>query len=550
MVRATRRSSAADLAVLLLVVMIVELALNRLAVPALRPATETPGAWHRNLDRVALFIFHFATVIAIGALGRALWETVRTRERYTMVARALIAASGAVFLAVTTWAVVGSSGASTTFVLQAAFTLTLLMIVAAQITRAGDPRTRVGLVLLSLPLLIHFYGPFALRVLHGADPSMYPNLPDPYLPARVREWGQWSLVLAAMSAPYCFAPLPLRSATARVAPLVIATFVGLIAGVVIRQHYEVGMEVAMRGLGFDMGPHAPRSRIALIILALVSMTWTLVACTTADTSARRRIGVGIGLVVLGGYAFSWPLQYLVGVVGVLLIGDAAHTVAEEESAETRREFRAPPIDDEAWQRFVAEIVRALRAKETGESPETSAITTETELGIIETKVLTTARGIPIALRVARADGAVQAIDVQCGASVPRTDPPAWSLHALPERKLAMGTHPEPPSTSAPTIKTGDFAFDRRFRVRDAASHTDTLLDDALRARATAMLDGWLAYWPGKTLYYRVFPGRGAPLDTPIPVTELAFRGADAPQSADKLLTLLDLLTDMAERAKV
>ncbi len=113
--------------------------------------------------------------------------------------------------------------------------------------------------------------------------------------------------------------------------------------------------------------------------------------------------------------------------------------------------------------------------------------------------------------------------------------------------MGIGAHPPPPATSAPAARSGDGEFDRRFRMRDAGGLGDRLFDDGLRARATALLDGWMAYWPGRGLIYCVLPGVGAPLENPIPITQLAFRGAIWEGAVDRLVTVLDLLTQVATR---
>jgi hypothetical protein len=94
------------------------------------------------------------------------------------------------------------------------------------------------------------------------------------------------------------------------------------------------------------------------------------------------------------------------------------------------------------------------------------------------------------------------------------------------------------------FKTGDQAFDDRFKARGSRRAFDRLLDDGLRARAAATLDGWVAYWEPDALRYRVYPGRGAPLDHPMPLSDLALaRGA----SADRLVAVVELLLEIGAR---
>src|SRR5690606_30313279 len=127
-----------------------------------------------------------------------------------------------------------------------------------------------------------------------------------------------------------FAPRPFARAVARLVPLAAAVVVSVLGVIIVRQSYEAGMRLASHGLGVDIGPGAPAETLALYLLALSTIAWTLVACVTADAASRRDIGLGIGLVVLGGYGFAWPLQYLVSLVGLMSIGEAAARVAGEE----------------------------------------------------------------------------------------------------------------------------------------------------------------------------------------------------------------------------
>lgn len=539
-----------DIALILLGVMVVELALNRLAVPALRPATETPEQWHRSLDHLALFTFHFASALSVGVVALLLWRAVND-ERYSKPIRGLLAVSGTVFSGVALYSVIRSPTIATQFTMQSVFSLTVVIVIISQLRLTGDPWVKLGVIVLATPILLQYYAPFVLHLFDHADLSLYPNIPNKDLPARMREWGQHVVVLAALVSPYLFAPRPIRLSVPRPAPLVIAAFVGLIAGIILREQREVGMELAMLGLGFDIGPPgAPRTIEALYLLALTSVTWTLVSCLIADSPSRRRIGVGIGLIVIGGYAYEWPLQYLVAMIGLLVIADASDDVAEEESslAAAERAFHLPPISSETWRAFVDTALAALREWEDDGAKGAQTIASDKGQGIVETHIVAQKRGVAVQIMITRAHDAVHMIDVLCGRRPPENQEPDWTLHARSDRVLAIGSHPEPPPTTASAVKIHDAPFDRRFRVRDRDKFTDQLFDDGLRVRATVVVDGWLAYWKGSTLYYRVFPGRGAPLDTPIPISELAMRGADAPPSVEKLLGLLNLLTEIAERA--
>jgi len=94
------------------------------------------------------------------------------------------------------------------------------------------------------------------------------------------------------------------------------------------------------------------------------------------------------------------------------------------------------------------------------------------------------------------------------------------------------------------IAAGDTSFDERFKCRGSTLAFQKLFDDGLRARVAATLDGWLAYWEREGLRYRVYPGRGAPLDHPLPLSDLALNRAASP---DRLVAVVELLVEIAER---
>ena len=539
---ARNRFSQFGLVQLLLLVTVAELALNRLAVPALRPPGDIePPLWHQIIDHFGLFFFYFATTLAISVLAHRLWLFLREPEHGWAPIRYLLAAIGLGFLLLAIFHVSTTASEEMSFTFNSCFTALLIAVLAIQISRHGDFGAKFGILFLIIPLVVHYYTPFALRFIESED-ALWGDLP-----LQMQDYGKWSIVFAAMLSPYCFAPRPFLRSAISLPPLAIGAFVGLLGAIILRQHYEVGMVLASRGLGVDIGPGAPTHHIALFLMALGAIAWTLSSCLVAATPSRRNIGVGIGLVVVGGYGFAWPLQYLVSMVGLLTISSAARSVVREEreaeaNVTVTSGFRPPPISDEAWQLYTTAVVAALREA----APESSSVTVRGEDGLATTHIVTRLHDLAVRLRVERADDSILGVEIRCGED-PGIIEPNWTLFARPERLLGVKTHPEPPLTTAPGIKTGDHSFDLRFRVRDADELTAALLDDGLRARATALVDGWIAYWDKSCLIYRVHPGRGAPLDHPIPITELAFRGSNAPPAVDRLLTLIDLLATMGHR---
>jgi hypothetical protein len=542
---------------LLLLVTTSELALNRLASPELRPASEEAVSWwHLALDHLGLFLHYFASALAFGMLARQLWHLHREQRLYFGAARWALVAVGGAFLTLAALNVVRSPDERGSLLFELSFVAMVLTLVLAQITRRGDIASKLGLALLAVPLMIPVLMPLSLHLL-GDGEQLLGDASE-----RTRLLGQWTMVAAALLSPYCFAPRPFAAAAARLGPLVIAAFAGVIGVIILRQNYEIGMRLAHHGLGIDIGPGAPEQYLTMYLVALATVTWTMASCLTADAESRRDIGVGLALIVLGGYGFAWPLQYLVSTVGLMTIGEAAARVRDDERAlASQPGFHAPPIAASVWLEYVRALAGALRdtagaevaaVTVRGQEPAGPAATEhDHDQGTVTTHIHTQRRGVDVFVRIERKRGAITVMDILCGKQPAPGSAPQWTLYALPEKLLGIGAHPEPPATTAPVVQVDDKPFAQRFRVRDAGGLTARLLDDGLRARVTALIDGWLAFWDGQGLGYRVQPGHGAPLDHPIPITELAFRGAAAvSSSAERVVTLVDVLVELARRGGV
>jgi hypothetical protein len=253
------------------------------------------------------------------------------------------------------------------------------------------------------------------------------------------------------------------------------------------------------------------------------------------------MGVGYALIVAAGYSFDWPVRYLSAAAGALAIATSAVLVAGEEQREASGQiarFTAPPIAPETWSAYVESLVSALAL---------STPTMHAEGGLEEMRFQGNRRAIAFELSILRGREGVRAIEILFGARP--SGEPSWTMFARPDRDglNVVGVHPAPPASRGAPVKTGDAAFDRRFRLEDDGTLTAHLLDDGLRARATASLDGWIAVWAQAALCFQVCPGRGAPLDHPIPITELAFRGA-TPAATERMVVVVDLIAELAERA--
>jgi hypothetical protein len=156
-----------------------------------------------------------------------------------------------------------------------------------------------------------------------------------------------------------------------------------------------------------------------------------------------------------------------------------------------------------------------------------------------------AKGLPVRARIERIAGAVLGLDIVIGREIDEVRAATLTAWPLPSAALG-GSHPPAPP-AAPVFRTQDAQVDDKFKLRGSPIAFGQLFDTALRARMVTSLDGWLAYWDRDGLRYRVFPGRGAPLDHPMPLSDLAVSKTATPE---RLIAVVELLVDVARRGVV
>lgn len=526
---------------LLAIVAVAELMIYRLMVPVLRPRVDVaPPTWHAGLTYLGLFLFYFASAMALGVVGHQLWQLASRRVEKLSVLTWLLIPVGIVFLVLSILSIVTLPSARVTFLLEGSFVLVTFFIVMRELLRKGDLGFRLGLVMLAVPLIFHFYAPFSVRYI-GGEEALWNGLTD-----EVESTGRWLVLLAALTVPYCLGARPFFLRAARLPPLLAAIFVGGFAATVVRQDYAKAMELAQNGLGISFGPGAPSSLVALCLLALAAMAWTLTSTLTAPSESRRQVGVGIALIVLGGYAFAWPLQYLLGIVGLFTIVGARAGLESEESMRTTPSV--PAIEDEVWQKYMESVLRTLRGNSIEQEEgigKGAVVTIAGEGGQSRSHFVFVQDEVSVKVTVERVLGAVVGLDVRCGDGDTQVKP-LWTLHS--KRPSGLGiVHPSPPSCDGKEYRDKKHDSLARYRICDAASLSEDLLDEVTVAAIHKHVRGWLAVWPDNTLRFQVYPGRGAPLDRPIPITALAFQTGKA--DPDDLLELLQLLREIASRSR-
>ncbi|HEY1557044.1 MAG TPA: hypothetical protein VGF94_19550 [Kofleriaceae bacterium] len=511
-----------------------EVVINRVAIgsrtePGLASALLVQGAdpptWHTLLSYAGLFLFYFTGTLAAVLVGMrcaaGLREARGVRDLVANIALAIAALVAVVPLVI-------AASPELSFPLELAFAIAVVAVVAAGFAHDRDLGVQLGLIAVAMPLLVHTVDVLGAHFLWPEGAFDRPGV-------TVARAGVMALCLAALLSPYAFAPRPFARAVTRLVPVSIAMTVAAAGAIAARAWYPLVAKAASLAIGVELNQGWADPRLALYLLSIATLAWTLASCALAGAEARRQIGAGIALVVLGGYGFRWPNHYLLPLLGLALIADAGRRVRDQELAQLPIAIETPAIGDAAWAAYIAAVTGALKRS----VADVHALTTRAEGGLASSLIVGDKAGLAVRLRVERLEGSVIALDVTIGREIDEVRGATVCLWAIPPRHL--GINPSGPP-AAPVFKTGDNAFDDRFKARGNAIVLGRLLDDGLRARAVATLDGWLAYWEREGLRYRVYPGRGAPLDHPIPLSDLALGKAGNPE---RLASVIELLVEIA-----
>ncbi|MEO8842506.1 MAG: hypothetical protein ABI591_17365 [Kofleriaceae bacterium] len=511
---------------MLLLVAFLEVPINRIAVPMSRPSG-VPPSWHVALDYLGLFFQYFTGTLVVALLLSRAVETIRARrgKRDLFAQLAVIVATGLAAIVL-----FEKPPDALNVAVDVSFAVAVIALVATGLGRTRDLGAQLGLAIVAIPLLIHTLNFVGTRFL-------WPETAYDGKIIGIEHAGVMALCIAALVSPYLFAPRPFALSVTRPGPVVFAMAIAAFGAIAARLWYPQLARVAMYAIGVTLDQDQADPRLAIYLLAFATLSWTLASCALARSSARRQIGAGIAMIVLGGYAFKWTHHYLLPLAGMALIADAARRVRDEELADLPIRSETPAIADTTWSSYIAALKAALD-KAIGEF---HTVTTRGEGGLATTMVVGDKDGVPVRIRIERIDGSVIALDVVVGREIDEMRGATLCLWAIAPRGL--GINPSGPP-AAPTFKSGDAAFDDRFRARGSALAFQTLLPAPLCARAVTTLDGWVAYWEREGLRYRVYPGRGAPLDHPLPLSDLA---TGRPTTVERLVAVVELLVESGAR---
>lgn len=519
---------------LLLPVSLAELAINRVAVPMLRPLRGEVPAWHTALDFVGLFLFYFASLLAVVVVGLRVARALERRGK-TRTGAALLAAPLLVLAVGAAWAVLIGANQRVTLVLEVALALAVLVAVGRGLGsfwgRPRDAGVAVAVAFFAGPIAVHSVAVLGTQWIWGEDAFEGSAL--------FTRATALALVIAGLVSPYCLAPRPFVRAVTRLWPVAVAISVALLGAWLLRSDYFTSARALKLALGLQLDTTRADPQLTMYLLAAATLAWTTASCALAPRAQRQAVAVALGLLVAGGVAFQWPLHYLLLALGLTLLADLAVPVRLAEAT------LAPPrggaelvIDDTTWGRYLAAVSTALRRR----CSSVHALTSRGSDGSTSTVLIGDADGLSLRARIDRDAGAVIGVDLAVGGH----------LEEAPER-ATLTVVAESPGLAADAPAAGDElprdadAFGSRFRCHGDATALARLFDAGARERAAGLLDGWLALVAGQNVRYRCYPGRVSSVESFLPLEDLA-QGRVPAGAGERALVVVELLLELAARA--
>lgn len=513
------RARTGNLTAALVAVAVLELGLNRLAGRLFFPrATLSMGGGSHAATALAAcgpFLFQLTAVLALSVLVASFAGLIRRGELYPRAMRFSIVIIALVFVTFSAQGIVRGQLAPRFFLyLEISFGFLGLLTAAAVVRTPTLARVKVGVVLFSLPGVLHAAAILGAGWGQGSETSI--------ALARI---GEAALILAAATAPLLLSPRP-RAERRWGLPLATATAVTALFALGLAFRFDLMQASALYGLRMEL---PPAGSIAGVGYVIAFFGWSYAATELcADKGGMRLTGYGLGLLALGGYDAGSPVELTLSLLGLM-----AMAVGELRAAPYADRTR-PRISAEDWKDFVGRLAGAAGdGTEPDDTPPEAIVVEEEEIEV--SRIRTHRRGHPIAIKLLRRRGTLVELDTTVGraghdlpsASIERHR--RW-LARSPEHRLKLSR-----------VKTGDPTFDQKFSV-----HGDAPLGDLeLRHRvAQQQGDGVLTLWNGSAARYL--------LAHPTSIAEAppAFAGAVAGAApVDSLVAILDTMADLIEASQ-
>jgi hypothetical protein len=467
---------AGNLTAALVVVGVLELALNRLGSRLFFPrATLSMGGGSRTASLVAAagpFLFQLTAVLSLLVLVAALVGVLRRGEIYPRAMRFSVAFIALVFVMFDAQGLLRGQLPPRLFVyLETSYGFLALLTAVAVVSAPAPARVKLGITLFALPGALHAAAILGAGLGHGDAAA-----------SALAGAGEAVLIVAAVAAPWLL-PLPAWRDRHWRLPLVVAGLATSLFVSFLFLRFDLVQASALYGLRMELPP--PRS-VAGLAYVVAFFAWTLALLQLLGEKGGMRLAAyGLALLALGGYDAGSPVELSLSLLGLLAL-----TVGEVRAARAGDPGR-PRIAAADWRAFVGRLATAAGdGTQPDESRPQAVIAEEDDLEV--SRIQTYRRGYPVILKLMRRRGALVELDATVG-SLGRELPDAsverhrrW-LERNPEHRLKL-----------PRLKTGDVSFDQKFSVHGQAPIGDPELRHRL---ARQQGDGVLTIWNGRAARY-------------------------------------------------
>jgi hypothetical protein len=510
------RARTGNLTAALVAVAVLELGINRLAGRLFFPrSTLSPGggsALAATLAACGPFLFQLTAVLALIVLVAAFSGMLRRGELFPRTMRFSVIVIALVFGGLSAQAIVRGQLAPRGFLyLETSFGFLALLTAAAFVRTPTLARVKLGVVLFSLPGVLHAVAILGAGWGQGTESAT--------ILARA---GEAILVIAAATAPLLLSPRP-RVERRWALPLVTAATLTTMFVLGLAFRFDLMEASALYGLRMELPPAGSIAGVAYVV-ALFGWSYATTELA-ADKGGMRLGGYGLALLALGGYDAGSPVELSLSLLGLLAVA-----VGELRAAPYADRSR-PRVSAGDWRDFVGRLAGATGdGTEPDDTPPEAVVVEEEELEV--SRIHTHRRGHPIAIRLLRRRGTLVELDTTVGRASQELPSASIERHRRwlarsPEHRLKLTR-----------VKTGDPAFDQKFSV-----HGDAPLGDIdLRHRvARQQGDGVLTLWNGSAARYL--------LAHPSAIAEAppAFAGTvSGPAPVDSLVAIIDTMADLIE----
>ncbi len=307
--------------------------------PLLRPEADVLPRWLlHGLEGAGDFALNLVGVLSLAVLAVALlWvvgkgmlgESAGGRLAFGLVASLWVPLSALAMFApgrIDAW---GIGMARATFLLQVSFICLALLAMLSALPARGQGRVKVGLLLLLVPLLLHFEAYFNLATGRRAEGV-----------GALLLLGQGTVVLALILSPICFLPgerekggpgMALGLAAAAICSL---TFLAVVL---------LDWEMAARLLQSVAGMRLPTTRWVqgLYILGAGDLVFTAVALLALGGALQLR-GFGLALLGMAGYRLQSNSELALSLIGLLCIARSSLSLPMSHTRMTARALTPAP----------------------------------------------------------------------------------------------------------------------------------------------------------------------------------------------------------------